>query len=82
MERDPIYRKGMKLQQETTQGDGTVQSEKVIFPVCTVQIEDFVDYSELYDIVSHSNFMSQSPLANATKRGMDSGSVWKVKRHQ
>lgn len=41
-----------------------------------MRTEDCTGYSTLYNILSesYSNFMSQSPLANATKRGGGSGS--------
>lgn len=52
------------------------------FPVYTVRAEDCMDDSILYNILSesYSNFMSQSPLANATKRG--SAAALEAKHHQ
>lgn len=46
------------------------------FPGYAAHTEDCADYSTLYNILSesYSNFMSQSTLANATKRGSGSGS--------
>lgn len=55
------------------------------FPVYTVHTEDCTDYSTLYNILSesYSNFMNQSTLANATKRGSGSGSFCcRCKRHR
>lgn len=42
---------------------------------CVARTEDCADFSPLYNILleSYSNFMSQSALAHATKRGGGSG---------